>query len=532
MEKADIITLEAVGEFPFEFFIEKAVPTDDEKEMILEGVASTTNIDHDHERMTKEAIESMANVINEKGVPLRVEHSKDDDAIIGEVYQASVDERNQLHIKARLNKNHMAAPILYRAMQTGAKMGFSVGGIVKHAIQEFSEKLGKVVKTFYDVALNEVSVTPRPANYDAWAIAKSIATDAAEAEQLRGTDVYNRFLFENPHLDYLQAFAKSIPDGAWRKTASQTKTTYMAKDTKKEVATEDTEKAVSRSEFNTLTSLMSKGFESISAVLTKMTGDDAMDQHAPNEKKPDPEKVTAKAEDGAMDQNNPDEKKPEPEKVTAKAEEDETETKTKSEEKETETEKKGDDSTEGEYDLETVKGMIKSMDALSSKLSKAEETETEMKTKAESETEEDTKKTEENDMDTKEKSEDKDDETTTKGQHPLDTLVFSMAKAMLAMSEHLEKDGKRVPGLERNFVSKMQNDPEFQKELKNLMAVPGFKKSVSMGVAYVPTKEGGRMPLSLVASTQTTVEKSKDSAKGETFESLYKKQFSSFAEEE
>ena len=521
MEKTDIITLEATGEFPFEFFIEKAVPTDDENEMILEGVASTTNVDHDHERMTKEAIDSMARVINEKGVPLRVEHSKEDDAVIGSVYQATVDERNQLHIKARLDKSHLTATTLYRAMKTGSKMGFSVGGIVKHAMQEFSEKLGKVVKTFYDVALNEVSVTPRPANYDSWAIAKSLAKDSVEADRLRGTDVYTRFLFENPHLDYLQAFAKSVPDEAWHKTQPQINSEYMAKDTTKETATEDTTKAVSRSEFNTLSSLMSKGFESISAVLSKMTND-AMDQNHPDEKKDDPEKVTAKAEDGAEDQNNPDKKKPEPEKETAKATETETETKEKTSDKETETEKKADDSTDGEYDLETVKAMIKSMDSLSERLSKTETKETETETK---------EKATETETETKEKSEDKDEDTTTKAEHPVDALVMSMAKAMLAMGESLEKDGKRLPGLERNFISKMQHDPEFQKELKNLMAVPGFKKSVSMGVAYVPTKEGGRLPLSLIAAGSTTIAKSAD-AKGKTFADVYKSEFSSFGSDE
>ncbi len=363
MKKTDIMTLEAVGEFPFEFFIEKAVATDD-VEMILEGVASTTNIDHDHERMTEEAIESMANVINETGVPLRVEHSKEDEAIIGTVFQASVDERNQLHIKARLNKDHMVAPILYNAMKGGAKMGFSVGGVVKRAVQEFSEKLGKVVKSFYEVALQEVSVTPRPANYDAWCIAKSIAKDEAEVELLRGTEIYNKFLFENPRLDYLQAFAKSIPDEAWRKTASQPNSQNMTKETTRtETATEDTTKAVSRTEFNTLTKTVGQGFKAIMGVLSKMNEGEPKDQVNPDQTKPIEEGLeTAKADGDALDQTKPDKDKPE------------TETATKAEE-ETETSTKAEDSTTGEYDLETIQPetiqrTIKSMDAMTKRLTK------------------------------------------------------------------------------------------------------------------------------------------------------------------
>ena len=158
---------------------------------------------------------SMEAVINKDGVPLRVEHSKSENAIVGKVTKAWVDERNQLHIRASLDKSHPVSGILYNSMKQGVRMGFSVGGMVKSAVHEFSEKAGKIVKTFYDVALKEVSVTPRPANYDSWAVAKSIAANEVEAEKLRGTPVYDTFLFENPQLDYLQTFAKSVKEANW-----------------------------------------------------------------------------------------------------------------------------------------------------------------------------------------------------------------------------------------------------------------------------------------------------------------------------
>lgn len=517
MENRDIMTLEAVGEFPFTFFIEKAVPSGDaEKDMILEGVASTTNVDHDHERMTKEAIDSMANIINKEGVPLRVEHSKEDDAIIGTVYEASVDERNQLHIKARLDKDHMVSSILYRSMQTGAKMGFSVGGIVKRAVQEFSEKLGKGVKTFYEVALKEVSVTPRPANYDAWAVAKSIKVEDRET-----TFYKNRFLFENPHLDYLQVFAKSIPDEAWRKTASQSNPDNMATKTDKtEGKTDmDTEKAVSRGEFSALTSLMSKGFENITNVLRKMTGEDAMDAVNPDTKKPEPEKVTAKAEGEAMDQNNPDAKKPDPEEVRAKTAADGTDENGTREKAATETDEKKEKATKedskDETEMKSIASLVKSIEELGFKMGKtSDKEETKEKSDKESESEEFADKAEVESTE------------TTKTAHPLDTLVFAMAKTMQAMGERLEKDGMRIPGFEKNYVERLQNDPAFQKSVSELMAVPGFKKSVSMGVPYVPTKEGGRLALTLTPAGATTISKSAD-AKGKTFADVYKKDFSS-----
>src|SRR5262249_4210407 len=158
--------------------------------------------------------------INFDGVPLRVEHSKADSAIIGQVSKAWVDDRNQLHIQAELDKAHPVSPILHSSMKQGLKMGLSVGGLIKRAAREFSEAVGKNVKTFYDVMLKEVSVTPRPANYDSWVIAKSIATNEVEAEGLRKSNFYNMFLNENPQLDYLQVFSKSIPDKEWRRVES------------------------------------------------------------------------------------------------------------------------------------------------------------------------------------------------------------------------------------------------------------------------------------------------------------------------
>lgn len=537
------MTLEAVGEFPFEFYIEKALPTDEssEEDMVLEGVASTTNVDHDHERMSKEAIASMANIINKEGVPLRVEHSKENEAVIGKVFKAWVDERNQLHIQARLDKGHVVSPILYRSMKNGSKMGFSVGGIIKHAAQEFSEKLGKVVKTFYDVALQEVSVTPRPANFDSWAIAKSLAGSPTEAERLRKTQVYESFLFENKKLDYLQVFAKSIPDEAWRKSASQFN--HMAKDTKKtETETErDTEKAVSREDLRSVVKAMTEGFKSIYSLMENMgkMSTDAKDQVNPDEDKT--EQIgdeTHKMDTDAKDQVNPDEDKTEQigdETAKTSSEADGTDLTGEREKKARKTESSTDTDTEttktssetdtdtDTYDLKTVKAMTKSFQELGFRFkTSSTDTETETtKTSSDTETETETKtKTPSTDTDTTDER--------MKAMHPIDRLVFTMAETMKAMAENMEKTGMRIPGFEREFIGKYQNDPVFQKHVQELMTVPGFKKSVSFGTAYVPTKDGGRLPLTLTPAGAPTIEKSKD-AKGKSFSEVYKTDFSSLS---
>lgn len=211
------------GEAPFNFRIEKAIaPTTEGKKMILEGVASSPNIDHDGERMAVSALKRMANIINEKSVPLRLEHHKGEDAIVGKVIEGSVDERGNLKIKAELDPTDKRSSKIYNAIKTGTQLGYSVGGRVKNAIREMSQSIGKEVKTFYDVILDEVSLTPRPANFDAYAIAKHIAYNENDADQFRFTKAYDDFLMENPQLDYLAMIEKSIPNNSWTKVEQST----------------------------------------------------------------------------------------------------------------------------------------------------------------------------------------------------------------------------------------------------------------------------------------------------------------------
>jgi phage head maturation protease len=526
MENGDKIVLEAEGEFPFQFFIEKAVATEDADEMILEGVASTTNVDHDNERMSSEALRAMESAINDGGVPLRVEHSKEASAIIGTVYEARVDERNQLHVKARLDKTHAVSSLLYRSMKDGAKMGLSVGGVVKRATKEFVESVGKVVKTFYDVALQEVSVTPRPANYDSWLVAKSITEKQNDGDRFRDTGFYNDFLFDNPKLDYLQAFAKSIPDEAWHKV-SKTNSENMETKTKGEETT-DTEKAVSRVEFNTFASSMTKAIEAIAGSLHKMS-DSASDQDDPKEKKPKevgdkPAKKSETETETKEKSETETETKEKSETETETKEKSETETETK-EKSETETETKEKSETESEkekadsdeYDIQTVERSIKSIERLASRIKKTSEKETETKEKSETETEEEKEKAEESE--------------TTKGIQPIDRLAMAVSKTLAAMNDKMEKSGKTVLGFEKSIVDTLVEDPEFQKSVKEMMSVPGRKASVSMGVPYVTTKEGKRYALTLNDVGAPTIQKSQD-AKGKSFKDVYKSEFSSVREAE
>lgn len=547
MKNQEKITLEAVGEFPFAFWIEKAVPAEDEGELIIEGIASTTNVDHDKERMSENALRAMEAAINENGVPLRVEHQQEELSVIGRVFKAWVDDRNQLHIRARLDKNHPVGPILHQSMKSGTKMGLSVGGLVKRAVKEFVESVGGTVKTFYDVALKEVSVTPRPSNFDSWLIAKSIAKDDAEAQEYsNNVSLRREFLLENSQLDYLQSFAKSVPDKAWHKVEVPNKINKNNKDMKKEedkkedetekaTDEDETEKSVSRSEFTALSKgfkameqLMAKGFNTLGTLISKAMDGDAKDDTNPDKAKPDDESPAAKAMDSdAEDQANPGKKKPEDESPTAKSEADGTDvegereksaSEDEDEEEKTKTAKKEDkDET---YDMETLQRSIKSLEKTQARLAKIGKASTK-KTEEDKEKEE-TEKTAEEEDETEKSEEDEEEKKTTKKSHPLDVYVVTLAKTMEAMTQVMEKQGKRYLGFEKSFIE----SPEIQTTLAKLMKVPGFKKSVAMGIPYMVTKDGKRMPLIAVPEQ---VQKSQDD-QPKDFRARYKQQYSSVSE--
>lgn len=230
----------------FEFMIEKAWPVDSEgiripiqfkkleksaeegavdlDNMYIEGVASTTNVDHDGERMAPEAIDAMIEQVNKTGVPLMNEHQKSWDSRIGDIFKAWKDDRGQMYIKAKLDKDSSRAVDLYKAMKKGLQVGLSVAGFIQRSAQELVDGLGKRAKTFYDVVLKEISVTNRPSNFDTWLIAKH------QSGSLEG------HLFESSHPSY-EEYLQNFPSLNWQSVIAKSVaevSTYMADEIKKE----------------------------------------------------------------------------------------------------------------------------------------------------------------------------------------------------------------------------------------------------------------------------------------------------------
>jgi len=129
--------------------------------MVVEGVASTTDMDLTGERMADSAIQAMA----ASNLPLsfRSEHRSEWDAELGSVVQLTATADHQLLMKAELDADHPNAHFLFGKLQKGRQLGLSIGGQVNDWAWEHDATIGKAIRTYKDIALQEVSVTSHPA---------------------------------------------------------------------------------------------------------------------------------------------------------------------------------------------------------------------------------------------------------------------------------------------------------------------------------------------------------------------------------
>lgn len=182
----------ATKEFDFQFEIAKA-ELGDADQFIIRGIASSPSVDRDDEQMSANAVKHMLEQIQSRKIPLMNEHGRNWNDRIGEVIDGKLTSDGKLEIEAQLNKKHPIAQYLYEKIKQGEQFGLSVAGKVKGFTQQMRTDLGKFVRVFDDIILNEISVTARPANWDAmglvaknWLeeIAKSVpAEEWIEAEK-------------------------------------------------------------------------------------------------------------------------------------------------------------------------------------------------------------------------------------------------------------------------------------------------------------------------------------------------------------
>lgn len=155
---------------------------DEDGELWFEGVASSTTLDRQQERMTPNAISKMATY---KGIELLPSHSAGPLEELGSVEEAWADN-DQFRVAGRLDKSNPQAKRLFQRAMSGRSFGLSVGGRVTKAYWQHDPEAGRQVRHIDDVELDHVAVC-RPeaaANPDTYlaALAKASEGVIGEAE--------------------------------------------------------------------------------------------------------------------------------------------------------------------------------------------------------------------------------------------------------------------------------------------------------------------------------------------------------------
>lgn len=134
--------------------------------LIVKGVASDPTIDRDQERFDTFAIQKMENAINGGNIPIRIEHENKFYTEVGIWKSASINSEYKLEVEGEVDTELSFGKDVETLLGRGAQMALSVGGKVLDASYEYNQDLGKNIRVYKDVDLNEISIVKNPSNYN------------------------------------------------------------------------------------------------------------------------------------------------------------------------------------------------------------------------------------------------------------------------------------------------------------------------------------------------------------------------------
>jgi hypothetical protein len=142
---------------------------DDEGRCFLEGKASDTGVDQQDERLSDNALASLATQVQNalQQIPAYPRHKSDWTETLGYIVDARVEDNN-LWVKIELEMANPVASRLWKMILTGRKFGLSVGGFLRSAFFEFSGEARKVIKVLDDFIFDHIVVTTKPVNPRTW----------------------------------------------------------------------------------------------------------------------------------------------------------------------------------------------------------------------------------------------------------------------------------------------------------------------------------------------------------------------------
>lgn len=147
----------------------------------ISGVASDPSIDRDNERFSSEAVSKMVERVNNANIPIRLEHEDKVYTEVGVWKSASLGDDMKMYVEGELDTDLSLGRDIAVLLDRGVPMSLSVGGSVLKTGYEYVKDLGKNIRVYLDVILEEISITKNPSNYNAsLSLAKSVNWESTE----------------------------------------------------------------------------------------------------------------------------------------------------------------------------------------------------------------------------------------------------------------------------------------------------------------------------------------------------------------
>ena len=184
---------------------------DEQGQMWVEGVASSTSLDRQRERMTRNAIAKMQQY---QGIDLLPSHSAGPLEELGTVEECWADN-DSFRMKARLDETSPQAVRLFKRLAEGRQYGLSVGGRVTKAYWDFDTEATARIRHIDDVVLDHVAVCRRQqaANPDTYLAALAKAAEPVTADSPPRADDENEDLIRRLGQAALEACRRLWPFG-------------------------------------------------------------------------------------------------------------------------------------------------------------------------------------------------------------------------------------------------------------------------------------------------------------------------------
>lgn len=130
----------------------------------IEGIASGPEVDLTGERMALSALQSMVDSFKKGIIEFRDAHKQEWNDDLGELVELSLTEDKHLFYKSKIDLNLSASrDLFYRITKKNKQYGVSIGGRIIQAGKEFVAEQGRDIVTYFEVAMDELSITRQAA---------------------------------------------------------------------------------------------------------------------------------------------------------------------------------------------------------------------------------------------------------------------------------------------------------------------------------------------------------------------------------